>query len=198
MFHPIANDKKEAALGKLSRGLHFCRCMPSRNVHTVHFDNLAVFNTDRGVIGREIIISDFSDQEAAGVIQNFSPVQVRGVIVHEIYRHPDGSLADFIPVLRVTVAALVKNAGLIGDQIKAIFVQTPIDQIAYNVHLEAGDEEINAMVETIAMQNGLTVEQLQSQIDADFSVAVVRSVLTNKVMKLIRDTAEIEEIVSEK
>ena len=44
----------------------------------------------------------------------------------------------------------------------------------------------------------MSVEQLQSQIDADFSVAVVRSVLTNKVMKLIRDTAEIEEIVSEK
>jgi FKBP-type peptidyl-prolyl cis-trans isomerase (trigger factor) len=77
-------------------------------------------------------------------------------------------------------------------------IQATIEQIAYNEKMEATDEEINALVETIAKQNGVSVEQLQSQIDADFSVAVVRSVLTNKVMKLIRDTAEIEEIASEK
>jgi trigger factor len=76
----------------------------------------------------------------------------------------------------------------------AVKIQATIEQIAYNEKLEATDEEINQMVEVIARQNGMTVEQLQAGIDADFSVAVVRSVLTNKVMKLIRDAAEIEEI----
>ncbi len=76
----------------------------------------------------------------------------------------------------------------------AVKMQATIEQIAYSENLEATDEEINQMVEVIARQNGMTVEQLQAGIDADFSVAVVRSVLTNKVMKLIRDTAEIEEI----
>ena len=85
-----------------------------------------------------------------------------------------------------------------GSAEVAVKIQATIEQIAYNEKMEATDEEINALVETIAKQNGVSVEQLQSQIDADFSVAVVRSVLTNKVMKLIRDTAEIEEIVSEK
>jgi trigger factor len=85
-----------------------------------------------------------------------------------------------------------------GSAEVAVKIQATIEQIAYNEKMEATDEEINALVETIAKQNGVSIEQLQSQIDADFSVAVVRSVLTNKVMKLIRDTAEIEEIVSEK
>ena len=76
----------------------------------------------------------------------------------------------------------------------AVKMQATIEQIAYTENLEATDEEINQMVEVIAHQNGMTVEQLQAGIDADFSVAVVRSVLTNKVMKLIRDSAEIEEI----
>ena len=76
----------------------------------------------------------------------------------------------------------------------AVKMQATIEQIAYNEKLEATDEEINQMVEVIARQNGMTVEQLQAGIDADFSVAVVRSVLTNKVMKLIRESAEIQEI----
>jgi hypothetical protein len=40
----------------------------------------------------------------------------------------------------------------------------------------------------------MTLEQLKGYVDAEFEAAVVRSVLTSKVMKLIRDAAEIEEI----
>ena len=81
-----------------------------------------------------------------------------------------------------------------GSAVVAIKMQTTIEQIAYTEKLEATDEDINRMVEAIARQNNMTVEQLQAHIDADFSTAVVRSVLADKVMKLVRDTAEIEEI----
>ena len=37
----------------------------------------------------------------------------------------------------------------------------------------------------------MTLEQLKPYYDAEFEAAVVRSVLTSKVMKLIRDSAEI-------
>ena len=40
-------------------------------------------------------------------------------------------------------------------------------------------------------------EQLKEYVDAEFEAAVVRSVLTSKAMKLVRDTAEITEIVAE-
>ena len=81
-----------------------------------------------------------------------------------------------------------------GAAVVAIKMQTTIEQIAYTEKLEATDEDINKLVEAIARQNRMTVEQLQANIDANFSTAVVRSVLADKVMKLVREAAEIEEI----
>ena len=46
----------------------------------------------------------------------------------------------------------------------------------------------------IARQNNMTVEQLKPYYDAEFEAAVVRSVLTSKVMKLIRDAAVVTEV----
>ena len=77
----------------------------------------------------------------------------------------------------------------------AVRIQATIEQIAYTENMEATEEEITEMIAAIARQNNMTMEQMQPHIDGEFSVAVVRSVLTNKVMKLIRDTAEIEEVV---
>ena len=98
----------------------------------------------------------------------------------------------YLQYLHATEEQLREHAR--GSAEVAVKIQTTIEQIAYTENLEATDEEISQMVETIARQNNMTVEQLQAHIDADFGTAVVRSVLTNKVMKLIRDAAEIEEI----
>ena len=77
----------------------------------------------------------------------------------------------------------------------AVRIQATIEQIAYTENMEATEEEISQMIAEIARQNHMTMEQMQPHIDGEFSVAVVRSVLTNKVLKLLRDTAEIEEII---
>ena len=77
----------------------------------------------------------------------------------------------------------------------AVRIQATIEQIVYIENMEATEEEINEMTAAIARQNNMTMEQMQPHIDGEFSAAVIRSVLTNKVMKLVRDTAEIEEIV---
>ena len=60
--------------------------------------------------------------------------------------------------------------------------------------LEATKEDIAEAVAVIARQNRMTVEQLKPYVDAEFEAAVVRSVLTSKAMKLVRDSAEITEI----
>ena len=60
--------------------------------------------------------------------------------------------------------------------------------------LEASEDEVGQAVAIIARQNNMTVEQLKPYYDAEFKAAVVRSVLTSKVMKLVRDAAEIEKI----
>ena len=59
--------------------------------------------------------------------------------------------------------------------------------------MEASDEEIGQAMAVIARQNRMTLEQLKPFVDEQFRAAVIRSVLTSKVMKLIRDAAEITE-----
>ena len=76
----------------------------------------------------------------------------------------------------------------------SVRVQAAIELIVEMEQLEASEDEVGQAVAIIARQNNMTVEQLKPYYDAEFKAAVVRSVLTSKVMKLVRDAAEIEEI----
>ena len=73
-------------------------------------------------------------------------------------------------------------------------IQAAIEQIVSLENLEASKEEIGEAVAVICRQNNMTLEQLKPYYDAEFEAAVVRSVLTTKVMRLIRDAAEITEL----
>lgn len=75
----------------------------------------------------------------------------------------------------------------------SVQIQAAIEQVVYLENLEATKEEIGEAVAVIARQNNMTLEQLKPYYDAEFESAVIRSVLTTKVMKLIRDSAEITE-----
>ena len=57
--------------------------------------------------------------------------------------------------------------------------------------LEVSKEELGEAVAMICRQNNITVEELKPHYDGEFEQAVINSVLTAKVMRLIRDTAEI-------
>ena len=58
-------------------------------------------------------------------------------------------------------------------------------------NLTAEEEEINQAVAMVARQNRMTVEQLKPYYDAEFEAAVIRSVLTSKALKLVRDEADV-------
>ena len=75
----------------------------------------------------------------------------------------------------------------------SVRVQAAIEQIVALENLAAEEEEINQAVAMVARQNNMTLEQLKPYYDAEFEAAIVRSVLTSKVMKLIRDNAVITE-----
>ena len=77
----------------------------------------------------------------------------------------------------------------------SVRIQAAIEQVVYLENMGATKEEIGEAVAIIARQNNMTVEQLKPYYDAEFEAAVIRSVLTTKVMKLIRDSAEITETV---
>ena len=74
---------------------------------------------------------------------------------------------------------------------QSVKVQATIEQIVYTENLDASKEEIGEAVAVIARQNNMTLEQMKPYYDAEFEAAVTRSVLTTKVMKLIRDAAEV-------
>ena len=77
----------------------------------------------------------------------------------------------------------------------SVRIQAAIEQVVYLENMEATQEEIGEALAVIARQNNMTVEQLKPYYDAEFEAAVVRSVLTTKVMKLIRDSAVVTEKV---
>ena len=66
-----------------------------------------------------------------------------------------------------------------------------VDKIVELEKLEATQEEIGKALALICRQNGLTMEQLKDYYDAEFEAAVMKSVLTSKVMGLIREAADV-------
>ena len=72
--------------------------------------------------------------------------------------------------------------------------QATIEKIVELEGLTAEKEEIAQALAMIARQNNMTMEQIQPYYDAEIEQAVTRSVLTSKVMRLIRDEADIAEV----
>ena len=73
----------------------------------------------------------------------------------------------------------------------ALRVKACVEKIVALENLEATQEEIGQAVAVICRQNGMTVEQLKPHYDAAFEQAVISSILTSKVMRLIRDAADV-------
>ena len=77
------------------------------------------------------------------------------------------------------------------DAVASIKIQAAIEQIVALEGLTAEKEEIAEAMALVCRQNNMTLEQLKPYYDAEFEAALVRSVLTTKTMKLIRDNAVI-------
>jgi len=66
-----------------------------------------------------------------------------------------------------------------------------VDEIVKLEQLEATQEELTQALTAIAQNNGITVEQLKDYYDEEFEKAVMKSVLTSKVMAFIREAADV-------
>ena len=75
----------------------------------------------------------------------------------------------------------------------ALRCRAAIDEIVMIEGLEPDQESITQTLVAICRQNNITMEQLKEQYDAALEQAVQNSVLTSKVMRLIRDAAIITE-----
>ena len=73
----------------------------------------------------------------------------------------------------------------------SVRMQAAIELIADLEQLEATKEELGEALAVVARQNNMTVEQIKAYYDAEFEQALIRSILTGKVMRLIRDAADV-------
>lgn len=74
----------------------------------------------------------------------------------------------------------------------ALRTQAAVEKIAQLENIQISEEDKGQAVELIAQQNGITVEQLSSYYSSEFEQALLNSILTTKVMQLIRDNAIIK------
>ena len=72
--------------------------------------------------------------------------------------------------------------------------QAAIDKVVELEGLEPDEQEMGEAIAMICKQNGITTKELKPYYTAEFEKAVIKSVLTSKVMRLIRDAADIAEV----
>lgn len=99
------------------------------------------------------------------------------------------SLEMYCQFMNTTVEDLRKDSYPAAEV--ALRNHAAVLKIAELEQLEPDSEEISQALAMICRQNNLTMDQLKEYYDAEFEVAVMKSVLTSKVKRLIRDAADI-------
>lgn len=100
------------------------------------------------------------------------------------------TLEMYCSFMNITKEDLHKDAYPTAEA--ALRNQAAVDEIVRLENLSATEQEMGEAIALICRQNGITVEELKPHYDAQFEAAVRRSVLTSKVMQLIRDNAVLE------
>jgi len=101
------------------------------------------------------------------------------------------SLEMYCSFMNTTEAQLREDARATAEA--TLLSQAAIELIVQLEGLVAEPEEMERALEIIAQRNNMTVQQLEPYKDEAFEKAVIRSVLTGKVMRLIRDAAIVAE-----
>lgn len=102
------------------------------------------------------------------------------------------SLENYCSFMNTTEEKL--RADFRETALRHVRVQATVKKIVELEHLEATQEDIGQAIAMVARQNGMTVEQLKPYYDAELEAAIIQSILTSKVMRLIRDAAIIAEV----
>ena len=99
------------------------------------------------------------------------------------------SLEMYCSFMNTTEDALLKDMAPSAEA--ALRNQAAIEKIVELEGIEASQEEIGQAVALVAQQNNMTVEQLKPYYNEEFEKAIIKSVLTGKVMSLIREHAAV-------
>ena len=103
------------------------------------------------------------------------------------------SMEMYCQFMQTTEEALREESR--ATALNALRTKAAMEQIVDLEGIQASKEEVDEALVIIARQNGMTIEQLKPYVDFQFELEVVRSVLMAKAMKLVREHAEITEVV---
>ncbi len=101
------------------------------------------------------------------------------------------TLEMYCQFMNVTQQQIREDAAAAAEN--TLRCRAAIDEIVLAEGLKAEQEEIANALAVICRHNDITMDELKAQYDAALEQAVINSVLTGKVMRLIRDAAVIGE-----
>ena len=99
------------------------------------------------------------------------------------------TLEMYLQFMKTTEEKLRADAR--ADAVMSLKIKATIDKVVELENLVVSDEEMDAALEVVCRQNNMTVDMLKPHIDEEFTAAITRSILMGKVMRLIRDAAEV-------
>ena len=102
------------------------------------------------------------------------------------------SIEMYCQFMNTTTEQLRKDAE--PEAVYALKAKAVVEKVAQLEGLEATQEEIAEACVQICRRNNMTVEQLKPYYSDEFEAAVINSVLTGKVLRLIRQTADVTEV----
>ena len=102
------------------------------------------------------------------------------------------SIEMYCQFMSTTVEDLRKDARSAAEA--ALRNHAAIEKIVELEKIEPTQQELAEALAVIARQNDLTMDQLREYYTPEFEAAVMKSVLTGKVMQLIREAADVTEV----
>ena len=157
-------------------------------------ESLQSYTDDRG----EMDLQDRLLRQAASTLEYTADPEELENAVNEQLKAMEAQLARqgltlemYCSFMNTTIADLHKDAYPAAEA--ALRNMAAVDKIVELEGIEASQEDLAQAIALVCRENGVTPEQLKEYYTPEFEKALMRSVLTTKVMQLIRDSAVISE-----
>jgi trigger factor len=154
--------------------------------------SLQAYSDERG----EMDLQDQLMRQAAESLElEIKPEQLDTAVENQMQNlkaqlaHQGLSLEMYCQFMSTTEQALREDARPAAEA--AIRVEAVVETVADLEQLTAEQQEIADALALICRQNNMTMEQLKEVYNAELEQAIIKSVLTSKVMRLIRDAADV-------
>ena len=143
----------------------------------------------------EELKNDLLDQVCANARLSATSEQIARAVDREM-KSLEGQLAR----QKLTLAAYAQFTGKTVEQLREDYLpdakknllrQQVIAEIAQIEKIEADEQSVANAITVLCRENGMTIDQLQPYMTDEFQAAIVRSVITDKVLSLIQENAEI-------